>query len=166
MFYWEKWGFYTFKWRIRRTQDGSLPVKSIVTNRTWGGKKSLTFQILKRDRLDLVCWNFFVTIMTVDFPAEHWAGGSFMMSFSSLFIRFWAILVLLLFLSKLNQPNSSNIVFNNRLSQKNMKFCNRQKLYRWFNEFLVLFCKRTGDLENWCDISLFGHLNKTLPGED
>ena len=24
-------------------------------------------------------------------PAEHWAGGSFMMSFNSLLIRFWAI---------------------------------------------------------------------------
>ena len=36
----------------------------------------------------LVCSYFFVTGMTVNFPAEHWAGGSFMMSFSSLFIRF------------------------------------------------------------------------------
>ena len=42
----------------------------------------------KETGLGLVCLYFFVTTMTVDFPAEHWAGGSFMMSFSSLFIRF------------------------------------------------------------------------------
>ena len=44
--------------------------------------------ITSSQTLNFAAQNFLSRIMTVNFPAEHWAGGSFMMSFNSLFIRF------------------------------------------------------------------------------
>ena len=38
---------FTFKGRIRGSQDGGLPVKSIVTNRTQGGNVWMTFRTVK-----------------------------------------------------------------------------------------------------------------------